>query len=65
MKPNEGNLDRILRLVLGIGIAAYGIATGSWLGLLAIVPLGTAAIGFCPLYRIFGFSTCPLHKQGT
>lgn len=63
MKANEGNADRILRTVLGVALAGYGIATGSWLGLLAVIPLGTAAIGWCPLYRIFGFNTCQLASK--
>jgi hypothetical protein len=30
----------------------------SWWGVVGIIPLATAAIGWCPLYTIFGFSTC-------
>ena len=59
MTRNEGNMDRIIRLILGIIIATVGLVTGSWLGLIAIVPLATALIG-CPLYSVFGFSTCPV-----
>jgi hypothetical protein len=47
MKKNEGNLDRIVRIVMGVGI----------------VPLMTGLMGFCPMYRIFGVSTCPLHRK--
>lgn len=60
MTRNEGNMDRIIRLILGIIIAIVGLVTGSWLGLIAIVPLATALIGWCPLYSVFGFSTCPV-----
>ena len=33
----------------------------SW-GYLGIVPLLTGLIGSCPLYTLFGFSTCPVKK---
>ncbi|MDX2136860.1 MAG: DUF2892 domain-containing protein [Chloroflexota bacterium] len=59
-KLNEGNTDRIIRVVLAVVIAGAGLYFQSWLGLLAIVPLATAAIGWCPIYSIFGISTCPV-----
>jgi len=63
MKRNEGNMDRIIRIVLGIAIAAAGVYFQSWLGLIAIIPLATALVGFCPLYAIFGISTCPVQQN--
>ncbi len=63
MKSNVGGIDRILRVVLGlvlIGLAATG-TIGAW-GWVGIVPLATAALGFCPLYTVLGFSTCPLKR---
>lgn len=64
MKVNEGTLDRGIRLVLAAGLGGYGMMTGSWLGLLALVPLGTALAGWCPLYQLFGFNTCPMQSKG-
>ncbi len=59
MKLNVGGMDRILRIVLGlalIGMTLVGtIGVWGWLG---VVPLATGAIGWCPPYAIFGFSTC-------
>ncbi len=63
MKRNEGNMDRIIRIVLGVAIAAAGLYFQSWLGLIAIIPLATALVGFCPLYAIFGISTCPVQQS--
>lgn len=63
MKSNVGGIDRILRIVIGlvlIGLAATG-TVGVW-GWLGIVPLATAAMGFCPLYTVLGFSTCPMKR---
>jgi hypothetical protein len=57
MKQNIGTADRVVRIVLGVAIAVLGIVFKSWFGLLALIPLGTAAVGTCPLYLPFGIST--------
>lgn len=66
LKKNEGNIDRILRVVLGAAlIAGYFMNSDgaySWLYLLGIIPLVTGLIGSCPLYTLLGFSTCPMKK---
>lgn len=62
-RVNEGNTDRIIRVILGIAIAAAGLYFQSWLGLLAIIPLATAAIGWCPLYSLFGINTCGIKRS--
>ena len=61
MKSNVGGIDRILRIVLGLVLIALTLTgtIGVW-GWLGLVPLGTAAFGFCPLYTALGFSTCPI-----
>jgi len=64
MKKNEGSLDRALRVVAGlalVGLAASG-NIGVW-GYIGVVPLLTGALGYCPLYSILGFSTCPLERE--
>lgn len=62
MKCNVGKTDQALRVILAMVIAALGIYFKSWWGLMAIVPLVTGLISFCPLYKILGFSTC-LNKR--
>lgn len=57
MKRNIGNADRIIRIALGLAVAVLGIVFRSWWGLLALIPLATAAVGTCPLYLPFGIST--------
>jgi len=57
MYRNLGTIDRVIRIVVGAAIGALGLAYGSWLGLLGLVPLLTAGIGVCPLYLPFGIST--------
>ena len=59
MKSNVGGIDRILRLVVGLALVALA-ATGTigvW-GYVGIVPIATAALGWCPAYLPFGISTC-------
>ena len=57
MKKNIGSIDKILRLVIGLALLAYGFVSGSLLGLIGIVPIFTALINICPLYSILGLST--------
>jgi O-antigen ligase len=63
MTTNEGNIDRIARIVAGIvliALAATG-TVGVW-GWIGIVPLATGAIGWCPLYTMLGVRTCPMRQ---
>jgi len=61
MKPNEHNLDRIARVIIAIAAFAGAFALGGiWtivLGIVGVIMLGTAALGFCPIYAIIGMST--------
>lgn len=64
MKTNEGNLDRILRVILGLGLVSLVfVGPQTVWGYVGIVPLLTGLVGFCPLYKIFGLDTCPLKKK--
>ncbi len=57
MTCNIGKVDKIIRLVLGAVIIALGVVNNSWLGAIGLIPLGTALIGWCPLYSILGINT--------
>jgi Protein of unknown function (DUF2892) len=63
MKTNVGSIDRIARIVLGLVLLALAFTgtIGAW-GWIGVVPIATAALGFCPLYTVLGFSTCPMKK---
>lgn len=61
MKSNVGGIDRVLRIVVGLALIALTLTgvIGVW-GWIGLVPLATAAMGFCPLYTVLGFSSCPV-----
>ena len=65
MTRNMGSADRIIRAVVGIGVLAAGYYFKSWFGLIGIVPLATAFIGWCPAYLPFGISTCRTSTVGS
>jgi hypothetical protein len=61
MPTNVGTIDRVLRIIVGLGLLSLvfvGPQTPwGWLGL---IPIVTAFVGFCPAYTLFGIRTCPL-----
>jgi len=57
MQCNIGKTDKIIRLVVGLVIIGGGIAVGSWWGLIGLIPIVTALVGFCPLYVPFKINT--------
>lgn len=65
-KINEGMLDRVVRVVVGLALLgaffAYPDAGWRWLALIGIVPMVTGLVGSCPLYSVFGLSTCPVKR---
>lgn len=61
-KTNVGMADRVIRLILAAAIIAAGVYFQSWLGLIALVPLVTAFVRWCPAYAPFGLSTCSHEK---
>jgi hypothetical protein len=63
MTINVGLIDRALRAIVGLALIGWALTGGpvwAWIG---VVPLFTAAIGFCPAYTMLGIRTCPV-KQG-
>lgn len=55
---NVGNIDRALRILIGLGLIALAATgrVGAW-GYIGVVPLLTGAIAWCPLYRMLGIRT--------
>lgn len=58
MWQNEASWDRIARVVLGLGlISLVFVGPQTPLGWLGVILVGTGAVGFCPIYRVFKLST--------
>lgn len=65
MTKNMGMIDRALRALVGVlallGAFAFGWFAG-WMvwaaAAVGVIMLGTAAMGFCPIYRLVGINTC-------
>jgi hypothetical protein len=69
MTRNVGTADRIARVVIGLLLLAYAIPLGfpntgwNWVGWIGVVPILTAVVGSCPMYSMFGLSTCPREHE--
>jgi hypothetical protein len=59
-KVNIHPVERVIRAI--VGLAALSLVVwgpqSAW-GLLGLIPLATALVGWCPPYALFGISTCP------
>lgn len=72
MTCNVGGIERPIRILLGILLlAAAALGNLPTLALAMALVLGgiavlTGAIGYCPLWALFGMTTCPAatsHKE--
>ncbi|MBE0626905.1 MAG: DUF2892 domain-containing protein [Burkholderiales bacterium] len=67
MKANVGGVDKVLRIVAGLGLLSLILileGNARWWGLVGLVPLLTGVVNFCPLYALIGVNTCPLKGKG-
>ncbi|WP_439154283.1 YgaP family membrane protein [Yoonia sp.] len=70
MTANVGTWDRLLRIILGVALIVaplinfMGLGSTSTLAYtlmgIGVILVVTGAFKFCPLYRLFGVSTCQL-----
>jgi hypothetical protein len=61
MTRNIGNIDRIVRILVGLGLLSliyFLDGNARWWGLIGLGPISTAAFGYCPPYKWLGISTC-------
>jgi len=69
MEKNMGTIDRIIRASIAILIVILyftGKISGAVaiiLGIIAVAFLLTSFIGWCPIYKPFGISTCKRNKS--
>jgi len=69
MKKNMGSIDKTVRIILAAAIAVLfftNVISGT-AGIILLVLAGvfilTSLVSFCPLYPIFGISTCPRSEK--
>ncbi|MBC2845537.1 YgaP family membrane protein [Winogradskyella flava] len=66
MKKNMNNTDKAIRILIAVVVALlyyFNIIEETLAYVLmgiAIILLITSLINFCPLYRVFGISTCKI-----
>lgn len=63
MTKNVGSIDRILRIVIGALLIIGALMGYGWWMWIGVVPLVTGLMGSCPLYSLFGMSTCPMKRD--
>lgn len=64
MSVNVGKIDKGVRLVMGVGLLSLLFVLEKplgYIGFVGLVPVITAFLGFCPLYKIVGLSTCSVN----
>lgn len=69
MKKNMGSTDQIVRVLIAVAVAAL-FFTNVISGVLGIVLLAvagifvlTSVVSFCPIYAVFGISSCPVDSK--
>lgn len=61
MTKNIGNTERVIRIIVGLGLLSLIFlleGNARWWGLIGLGPIATAVIGYCPPYAWFGINTC-------
>lgn len=58
MTKNVGNIDRIIRVVIGVLLIIGALMGYGWWMWIGVVPLATGLMGSCLLYSLLGINTC-------
>lgn len=61
MKKNIHNVERAVRIIVGLGLLSMTVLgpQSPWF-LVGLVPLTTGLVGWCPPYSLLGINTCNL-----
>lgn len=64
MTKNVGQIDKILRLIVGLVLIGLTLAgqIGVW-GWIGVLPIATALMNWCPAYTLLGVRTCPVEPK--
>ncbi len=64
LPTNEHSIERVLRVIIGLGVLSMAfIGPKTPWAYLGLVPLATGLLGSCPLYTLFGWSTCSVKAR--
>lgn len=69
MTKNMGNIDRVIRVLVALAVVVLfltNVISGTLaliLGAVAGIFVLTSLVGTCPLYKIFGISSCKMPEQ--
>ena len=59
LPKNTHPAERVIRVLIGLALLMLVfVGPKTPLGLFGIIPLATGLLGSCPLYTLFGWSTC-------
>ena len=68
MGKNVGSIDKIVRIIVGLALLSLLVllpGNARWWGLIGLIPIVTALVGWCPGWALFGINTCSTrHKSG-
>lgn len=68
MKKNMSNVDRVLRILIAALVVVLYLTNviSATLAIILLIAAGifvlTSFVGFCPLYRLVGISTCKVKE---
>lgn len=64
MPRNEGTVDRVLRVAVGLAVLSLAFVgpQTAW-GYLGVVPILTGLVGYCPAYSLLGVDTCSIGRS--
>ncbi len=66
MKKNIHQTERFFRVLIGVVLVSFAFfGPKNYWFLLGLIPIVTGLVGFCPIYRIFSFSTRPPETEAT
>ncbi len=58
MRQNIGKVERVVRVVVGLGILSLAfVGPASAWGYLGLAPIVTGLVGWCPPYTLLGIDT--------
>jgi hypothetical protein len=63
MGQNVGMADRIVRIILAVVFTILALVHSAWWFIPAVIALVTGIVGWCGLYTLFGWNTCPIDAK--